>query len=724
MLRKLHSAGGMMAAALLVVVALSGALLAWLPLQERLHTRVLPAHSISVAALAGRLAAQYPDIGQIRRTPGGALQLAFNDEAQAGEIRIDPLTLAPQEIPEPSPFMQISKNLHRSLLLDDAGRILVMMGALAMLLLALTGLALLARRAGGWRKLLQPVQGHGRQRLHVHLGRLAVAGLLLSSVTGIFLAAVDLEILPAVEEVVPALPAGTPIGAELAIGQFPALQELDLAELRELVYPASDPYFYLVTNQGAGWIDPVSGEWVQFEASTSWQRLNEWIYLLHTGDGGWWWALLSGVSALSVPGLLYSGLSIRWKRKKLAARQESGVDAAAADTLILVGSEGGATRGFARTLQVALTRNGLRVHVCDMNRIADSFPAAQRLLILASTYGEGDAPASANRFLERLASLPPETRLPYAVLGFGDRQFARFCQFALAVDGALSAKGWPCLLPLAMIDRQSAQEFARWGQALGACLQQTLELVHVAEQPDKLRLILAERTDYGAGLDVPVSVFRFAPVRSHLPAFEAGDLVGILPPGTWVPRFYSLASSAQENRVEICVRQHPDGLCSTFLHGLQPGDGIDAFFQPNPRFRPAAGRAPVILVGAGSGIGPLTGFIRHNRQQRPMYLYWGGRDPASGFLYENDLNIYLQDRRLTGLSTAFSRTREQAHVQDRINDDAGDLRELIQKGAQVLVCGGREMAAAVRVAFNQILAPLDCNVQWLQAQGRYREDVF
>ena len=116
-----------------------------------------------------------------------------------------------------------------------------------------------------------------------------------------------------------------------------------------------------------------------------------------------------------------------------------------------------------------------------------------------------------------------------------------------------------------------------------------------------------------------------------LPHFEAGDLVGILPPGSPIPRFYSLASKSSDGILEICVRKLPEGLCSEFLHGLKPGDRIDAFIQLHPDFRPASGKAPVILIGSGTGIGPLAGFIRNNTGKHPMYLYWGGRDPAFRF---------------------------------------------------------------------------------------------
>jgi sulfite reductase (NADPH) flavoprotein alpha-component len=132
----------------------------------------------------------------------------------------------------------------------------------------------------------------------------------------------------------------------------------------------------------------------------------------------------------------------------------------------------------------------------------------------------------------------------------------------------------------------------------------------------------------------------------------------------------------------------------------------------------------VILIGAGTGIGPLAGFIRNNTGKFPMYLYWGGRDPASDFLYEPELRNYLADRRLTQLHTAFSRVQNGARVQTRLTEDADNLRRLIGEGGQVLVCGSRAMAESVRLALNEILAPIKLDVPSLKSNGKYREDVF
>ena len=208
------------------------------------------------------------------------------------------------------------------------------------------------------------------------------------------------------------------------------------------------------------------------------------------------------------------------------------------------------------------------------------------------------------------------------------------------------------------------------------------------------------------------------------PRFEAGDLVGIVPPGSTIPRYYSLASSSRDGTLEICVRKHVGGLCSEFLHNLEPGAVINAFIKVNPTFRPARGKTPVIMIGAGTGIAPLAGFVRHNNRQQPYFLYWGGRDPHSDFLYEGAMREGLTEGRLTRLVTAFSRVCNGAYVQDRLREDADLLRDLIARGAQVMVCGGKEMALGVREALDEILSPIGDTAQSLKTKGRYLEDVY
>lgn len=729
MLRRLHSVLGLALGFVLVVTALTGVALSVVPIVDRFTSPTID-RGISVAALAQAVAARHETLSTLKVRASGIVTAAYTDGETNGIERIDPATgagLGPFEV---SPTVRFITDLHRAFGLGSDGRLVAALSAAAMLVLSLTGLVLLARRLGGARALLRPIRGSTAERLHGDLARLATLGLVLSSLTGLWMSASTFDLLPERAEA-PSIAAAD--GAPLPLGRVEALARVDVADLRELTL--ADPtvpgdVFRLVTRSGEAVVDPTTGRTLAFAPATVLDRLDDLVRVLHTGRGVWALALLLGLAAATTPIFAGSGL-VMWRRRRAnRAAAFASAPVETADTVILVGSDGGSTRGFATTLAVALERHGHRVHLAEMNDLAEAHTRAERLLILAATWGDGSAPASARHFLDRLAGI--EGRTSVAVLGFGDRTFPDFCGYGRAVAEALDAKGFPRLLGFKRIDRRSAQEFAQWGQDLGAALGHDLVLEHVAERPATTALELVEREDYGAAVGAPVAILRFAaPLdrrtlrRGRLPAFEAGDLLGVVPPGEAMPRFYSLASSAADGVVEICVRLMPGGVCSTLLHGLRPGDAVDAFVRTNPSFRPAEGAPSLILIGAGAGIGPLAGFVRANDRARPVHLYWGGRSPASDFLYEHELARALAEQRLTSLTTAFSRdTGSSAYVQDRIAADAHRLRELVHAGAQILVCGSRDMAHAVTRTMETILHPLGTDVATLRAGGRYVEDVY
>ena len=63
-------------------------------------------------------------------------------------------------------------------------------------------------------------------------------------------------------------------------------------------------------------------------------------------------------------------------------------------------------------------------------------------------------------------------------------------------------------------------------------------------------------------------------------------------------------------------------------------------------------------------------------------------------------------------------------MQDRIADDAHRLRDLIRQEAQILVCGGRDMARAVAETLDRVVGPLGLDLATLRSEGRYLEDVY
>ncbi len=733
MIRRLHSLPGLFAGIFLLILATSGAILSLEPALQRIDATVPARGTLSVADVAAKALLNYPGMEQIERLPSGAVLVYFTQDGIAGADLINPQTgsrIAPYQR---SAFFAWIKDLHRSFMWDDRGRAAVGILALLMTLMCISGMFLLAARAGGWRKLFAPMRGSSTDamspRLHAELARVAALGLLISALTGCWMSAIRFELLveaPEVEADFPQNVAGT---APAPIGTLSALQQIDLADLHQLVFPSRDDpmdVYALRTHQGSGYIDQATGEWLSYADYGGAATLQTFIMELHTGEAYWWLGLILGLTAFTVPSLAITGTLIWWQRRMVMPPLKGNSPRHLADTVVLVGSETNTTWGFANALFEGLKTAGCRVHLASMNELANHYPKAQRLLILTSTYGDGDAPASANQFLHKLKQLPATLTLPFAVLGFGDRQFCSFCAFADQVSQELQQRHWPQLLATDYVDRQSGATFEHWGIALGSALKLPLTLRYTPSLPALHQLLLVERKNYGEAVHASTCILRFksAVIGAPLPVFSAGDLVGIVPPGSEVPRFYSLASASNDGVLEICVRQQQNGLCSSYLYNLKLGDYVGGFIQKNPRFQPQQGKSAVILIGAGTGIGPLIGFIRANKIHRPMVLYWGGRLATSDFLYEDELHSCLSDQRLSQLHVAFSRGAEPEYVQDKLFQDAEQIRTLMTADAQILVCGGRRMATDVSTTLNTILAPLSLNVMTLKKSGKFLEDTY
>ncbi|WP_152223575.1 PepSY domain-containing protein [Pseudomonas sp. SCB32] len=720
MLRRLHAWPGILLTALLLLLAGSGALLATQPLAERLQAGAeLPGN---VAQIAERASQEVPGIERLVRRPSGLL-IAYGEQ---GAVQVSPGDGHVLGAYEPSALYRVARSVHRELLLGEPGHGLAAGGALGMLLLGASGLALLARRQGGWRKLAGPVRGGMVSRWHNQVGRVLLPVALLFGLSGIYLSAEHFELIPTGSEQEPLFPAHLTLGTPQSPGHLDALRQVPLGQLSELEFPASgdaQAAYTLRTAEGDGFVDPVNGELLGYQPHTALQGFNEFFYRLHSGELLGAASPVLGLAALGVPLLGITGLLLFLRRRRAPARTSMQAAAERADCVLLVGSETRGTWAFANALQGALANAGRSVYSAQLKQGAREFPAARELLVLTATYGDGGAPESATGFLEQLECLRLPAAARFAVLGFGDRRFPRFCQFAVAVDEALAAQGLQRLLPRRDMEAGQPHDFSAWAGELGESLGVPLTIgeVGVARPDSGFRLV--ERQLHDAPGDTPLAVLRFAPIDSVV-TYQAGDLLSVYAPGATAPRQYSLASDSRDGLLDICVRLRPGGLCSGYLLDLQPGATISAAVRANREFRPQAGTAPLILIGAGSGIAPLVGFVRQNRGERPLYLYWGGRVPEAGVPFRHELDQALADGRLNALYTAYSAGPQRAYVQECLQRDASELRQLLAVGAQVLVCGGRGMAESVRTVIDELLGPLALSVEHLRAGGRYREDLF
>lgn len=265
-----------------------------------------------------------------------------------------------------------------------------------MLALTLSGFALAARRMGGWRRLFGPLRGPLPQRVHLDLARFAGTGLLLSALTGLWLFALTFGILLEGSPM-PAFPAVSGLGG-VSPAALAALRDIPVSDLRELTFPRAGnlrDVFTVQTDAGLGHVDQGTGEMLAFAGRTWLDHVSDIVQMLHTGQGAAALGLILGLAALSVPVLSLTGLLQQRGRSGRSGARKVKSAADVADTIILVGSEGGTTWKFAETLRAALTGAGSSTHVAPMSEFApDRYTRAARILILAATSGDGDAPGS------------------------------------------------------------------------------------------------------------------------------------------------------------------------------------------------------------------------------------------------------------------------------------------------------------------------------------------
>lgn len=125
--------------------------------------------------------------------------------------------------------------------------------------------------------------------------------------------------------------------------------------------------------------------------------------------------------------------------------------AARARTLtILYGTETGNSAGLARVAAEQAKTLGLDAIVVDMGEYkARSLKEEQDVLIIASTYGEGDPPQPAKAFFEFVEGrkAPSLAGVRFGVLALGDSTYEKFCEAGKRLDRRFEELGAARLLP-------------------------------------------------------------------------------------------------------------------------------------------------------------------------------------------------------------------------------------------------------------------------------------
>lgn len=399
-----------------------------------------------------------------------------------------------------------------------------------------------------------------------------------------------------------------------------------------------------------------------------------------------------------------------------------------------------------------LRRAGFSVLVVALNRVDEAMLREQRkILLVASTFGEGEAPDNGSRFLSRCRNLDLR-HLQYGLLALGDRHYRYFCGFGHLLDHALRAGGATPLFDMIEVDKGDVAALRHWQYYLGQIGGQPL--FHDWTPPQYETWILSRRLCLNQGSPgAPVYWLQLRPAVNAIQnaQWQAGDIAEVgpcnsvahienflsrmsldpadpslhpklwrrdlrvddarltqlksQPDETWMEslgdlphREYSIASTPDQGTLDLLVRQvrhGPDawGLGSGWLTQFATEGGeILLRVRSNPGFHPPADNRPLILIGNGTGMAGLRAHLLWRRQRgaKNNWLLFGERTEAHDFFFREEIDQWHQEGFLSHLDLAFSRDARPGiapYVQDLLPARREALQNWVNAGAAIFVCG-------------------------------------
>jgi sulfite reductase (NADPH) flavoprotein alpha-component len=210
------------------------------------------------------------------------------------------------------------------------------------------------------------------------------------------------------------------------------------------------------------------------------------------------------------------------------------------------------------------------------------------------------------------------------------------------------------------------------------------------------------------------------------------------------PRLYSISSSLETVDGEVHLTVARDafsieeelkyGLCSDHLCSLRAGDTIDFYIHHNDQFRLPDDDKDVIMIGPGTGIAPFRAFLSERESAGARgrnWLFYGDQHFTSDFLYQTELQQWIENGVLNALDVAFSRDQqEKIYVQDKIRQKAGEFFQWLENGATLYVCGARRMSEDVEKSILELIRKsgkqenAETYLNELKSTGRYLKDVY
>jgi len=710
----------------LVVASITGMILAIEPVSHQAKGyAVNDLNEVSLAAAISNLKANYDEVFELQVESSGFVKASvLTDQMEALDIYIDANTGEQIGLVEDRPYLySFATNLHRSLFLKSFGRFIVGIVSLLLLFITVTGILLLAQRQGGFKRLLSRVQNeYVELQYHVILSRWFFIPIVILSISGVYLSAAKFELLPENALTYENVEESKTLTKYESIELIPFFKETPLSEVRQVEFPfSSDPQeFYQIALQDREiQVNQQTGEIISSAKYPFTVIASQLSWTLHTGEGNVLWSILLLLTSAAILFFIYSGFVMSFKRLKKVSLTTQIPDKNDCEFVILVGSETGSTYDFATRLFNGLTASGKKVYLTQMNKYS-AFAKAEHIIILTATYGDGEPPTNARKFTELLPTIQQPNVINYTVIGFGSTEYPAYCKFAIEVNELLKTQPeFNQALPLHKINNRESSQFQSWVKDYRSII----ETDFIVDTPRPLK-VKKKKIDFKVvnrtELNCDDTFLITLKARKNV-NFASGDLLAVLPPTSDIARQYSIARI--DNYILLSIKKHEYGKASTYLYSLNAGDSIKASIISNAHFHLPSSSNDVILIGNGTGIAPFLGMIQKDKK-RNIYLFWGGRIKESAQIYEDYLSRASVQNPNLSIHKCFSREQPKLYVQDLLFEQASTIKNLLECGGTIMICGSLAMQNEVLDRLDQIFKGCTYGVEELRSNSQLKTDCY